>query len=74
MSLSPDERVDVAAQLLRSAGTEDATRLETLRGDVAAGFAEIDGGEGIEIPVDELRDHIRALGREAAERVARKTA
>lgn len=74
MSLSPDERVDVATQLLRSAGTEDAARLEALREDVTAGFAQIDRGEGVEVPLDELRDHIRGIGREAAERVVRKTA
>ncbi len=74
MSLSPDERVDVATKLLRSAGTEDAIRLETLRENVTAGFAQIDRGAGVEISLDELRDHIRGLGREAAERVARKPA
>ena len=74
MALSPDERVELATRLLRSAGTEDAARLEALHEDVAAGFAQIDRGEGIEIPRDELSGYIRGLGREAVERVARKTA
>lgn len=74
MSLSPDERLHVATQLLRSAGTEDAARFAALRENVATGFEQIDRGEGIEIRPEELRDYIRRLGDEATGRVARKTA
>lgn len=74
-SLSPDERVDLAAQLLRSANTDAAARLDTLRRDVEAGFEQIDRGEGVEVLPGDLRDHLRDLGREASARLSsRKTA
>lgn len=71
MALSPDERIDLATELLRSANTERAQGLEALRRDVQAGFDQIDRGEGIHVPHDELREYIRGLGREATERSAR---
>ncbi len=74
-SLSPDERVDLATQLLRSANTDDAARLDALRRDVATGFTQIDRGEGVEVESGDLRDYIRGLGCEASARLAaRKTA
>ena len=74
-SLSPDERVDLATQLLRSANTDGAARLDALRRDVAAGFEQIDRGEGVEVARGDLRDYLRGLGREASARLsARKTA
>lgn len=74
-SLSPDERVDLAAQLLRSANTDDAVRLDALRRDVAAGLEQIDRGEGVEVAPGDLRDYLRGLGREASARLsARRTA
>lgn len=72
MALSPDERVDVATRLLRSAGTEDAAQLQRLREDIAAGIAQLDDREGVAVPVEELHDQLVALGREAAERTVRK--
>lgn len=69
-SLSPDERVDLAAQLLRSANTDDAARLDALRRDVTAGFEQIDRGQGIEVAHGDLRDYLRGLGREASARLA----
>ncbi|MGO2634368.1 MAG: hypothetical protein ACTII7_04725 [Galactobacter sp.] len=74
MALSPDERVALATELLRSAGTQDAARLESLRKDVAVGFEQIDRGDGIELEEHEIRDYIRGLGREASERVAGRNA
>lgn len=74
MALSPAERVDLATRLLRSAGTEDAVRFVALREDVAAGFGQIDAGEGVEVRQGQLGGFIRGLGGEAVERVARKTA
>ena len=73
-SLSPGERVDLAAQLLRSANTDEAARLDALRQDVAAGFGQIDRGEGVEVAPESLREYLRDLGREASARLAaRKT-
>lgn len=74
MTLSPDEQVALATQLLRSAGTEHASRLAALREAVGAGLAQIDQGEGVEVSLDQLRSHIRELGDEASKRAARKTA
>ena len=74
MALSPEERLDLADRLLRSVGTDEADRIATLREDVALGFEQIDRGEGIEVPRDELREYVRELGHEAALRVAQRSA
>jgi len=74
-SLSADELVDLTAQLLRSANTDDAARLDALHRDVAAGFEQIDRGAGVEVAPEDIRGYLRSLGREATARLsARKTA
>jgi hypothetical protein len=74
MALSTDQRVEMATQLLRSAGTEEAARLSALREDVTAGFQQVDAGDGIEVPLENLRAFIHELGDDAANRITHKQA
>lgn len=74
MALSPDERIDLAAELLRSVGIEETERFEALRRDVAAGLEQIDRGEGVVLEADQIGDYLRERGRLAVARASATTA
>ena len=57
-ALGPDDRADLAHELLVSLGEgelEEATKLEALRAAVAAAETSIGAGKGNQIPLPELR-------------------
>ena len=74
-ALSRDERAEVAHELIASletANETDDTRYAELKAAVQVGIDQLERGEGIHVPANELREFIHGLSREATERVARK--
>lgn len=61
------EVVREGLRLLQQRDAEDRAKIEWLRGAVKEGIDEIERGEGIEFAsIDDLADHIRAIGAEAS--------
>lgn len=76
-ALSRSERAEVARELIATLETtneHNETRYAELRAAVAVGVDQIERGESIRIPVGELSGYLDGLSREAAERVARRSA
>lgn len=75
LALSRDERIELAGALLATLDVADDSveaRYAALRAAVDKGIASLDAGKSTLVPAGELRGFIHGLGREAAERVARK--
>lgn len=71
------ERAEIAHELIASLETTneyDEARYLELKAAVQVGVDQIERGECTRIPAGELRGYLRGLGREATERVARKSA
>lgn len=76
-ALPRSERAEVAQELIASLETTseyDEARYAELRAAVDKGIASLDAGRSTRLSVDELEDYLSELGREATERVARRSA
>lgn len=76
-ALSRSERAEIAHELIATLETTDEfdeARYADLKEAVAVGIEQIERGEVIHVPHAELDEYIRGLGREATDRVARKSA
>ncbi len=65
------EVVREGLRLLQQRDAEDRAKIDWLRGAVKEGIDEIERGEGIEFAsMDDLADHIHAIGAEASRELA----